>query len=186
MPNYRRNRIKGGCYFFTVNLLQRHHNHLLVQHIEVLRDVVRQVRTRYPFHINAWVVLPDHMHLILTLPQGDDDYATRLRLVKTLFARALPKTERRSDIRIKKGERGIWQRRYWEHTIKDEYDYEMHMNYIHYNPVKHGYVDRVIDWPHSTFRHYVAQGVYPMHWSGDASDINAGEPGECLRRITLR
>ena len=177
MPDYRRNRIEGGCYFFTVNLLERYQNQLLVQQIDILRDVVRRVRVRHPFHIDGWVVLPDHMHCIWTLPQGDDDYAKRMRLVKTLFSKEMPKTERRSSVRQRKGERGIWQRRYWEHTIRDERDYATHMDYLHYNPVKHGYVDKVMDWPYSTFRHHVQRGPYPENWGVGDIDIRVGEPG---------
>ena len=177
MPDYRRNRIAGGCYFLTVNLLERYQNKLLVQKIDLLRDVVRRVREQHPFHIDGWVVLPDHMHCIWTLLQDDDDYPKRMRLVKTLFTKEIPKTERRSSVRQQKGERGIWQRRYWEHTIRDEKDYTTHMDYLHYNPVKHGYVDKVMDWPHSTFRHHVQHGLYPENWAANDVDIRAGEPG---------
>jgi len=177
MPDYRRNRIKGGCYFFTVNLLERHRNQLLVQQIDILRDVVSRIRVRHPFHIDGWVVLPDHMHCIWTLPQDDDDYATRIRLLKTLFSKKIPKTERRSSVRQRKGERGIWQRRYWEHTIRDEMDYATHMDYLHYNPVKHGYVKNVTDWPYSTFRHHVQRGLYSENWGVGDIDIRVGEPG---------
>ncbi len=176
MPNYRRNRIKGGCYFFTINLLKRFQNQLLVQQIDILRDAVRRVRARYPFYIDGWVVLPDHMHCIWTLPQGDDNYTKRLRLIKTFFSKEMPKTEQRSYVRQQKGERGIWQRRYWEHTIRDDKDYAVHMDYLHYNPVKHGYVDNVMDWPYSTFRHNVQHGLYPESWGGGDIDIGAGEP----------
>ncbi len=177
MPDYRRNRIEGGCYFFTVNLLERYQNQLLVQQIDILRDVVRRVRERHPFHIDGWVVLPDHMHCIWTLPKGDDDYAKRIRLVKTLFSKEMPKTERRSSVRQRKGERGIWQRRYWEHTIRDERDYATHMDYLHYNPVKHGYADKVMDWPYSTFKHHVQRGLYSENWGEGDIDICVGEPG---------
>ena len=177
MPNYRRTRVKGGCYFFTINLLERYQNQLLVQHIDILRDVVRHVRVRHPFHIDGWVVLPDHMHCIWTLPQGDADYAKRIRLIKTLFSKEMPKTEQRSYIMQQKGERGIWQRRYWEHTIRDERDYATHMDYLHYNPVKHGYIKKVMDWPYSTFRHHVRHGLYAENWGAGDVDIRAGEPG---------
>jgi len=158
-------------------LLERYQNQLLIQQIDLLRDVVRHVQEKHPFHIDGWVVLPDHMHCIWTLPHGDDDYVKRMRLVKTFFSKNIPKTERRSRVRHKKGERGIWQRRYLEHTIRDERDYTVHMDYLHYNPVKHGYVDRVMDWPHSTFRHHVKQGLYPENWAVSDIDISAGEPG---------
>lgn len=177
MPNYRRSRIEGGCYFFTVNLLERHQNRLFVEQIKLLRNVVKQVRSKHPFHIDAWVILPEHMHCIWTLPKSDADYALRMRLIKSLFAKRLPKTERSSIVRQRKGERGIWQRRFWEHTIRDENDYERHMDYVHFNPVKHGHVERVLDWPYSTFQHHVQLGVYSENWGVEDFDIPAGEPG---------
>jgi putative transposase len=122
MPDYRRNRVSGGTFFFTVNLLDRRSN-LLVARIEALRDAVRRVRARAPFHIHAWVVLPDHMHCLWTLPQGDADFPGRWRAIKTAFARALPIGEPRSPVMTSRGERGIWQRRYREHTIRDDRDF---------------------------------------------------------------
>ena len=177
MPNYRRHHVAGGCYFFTINLLERHKNQLLIQHINILRQVVKQIRLKFPFHIDGWVVLPEHMHCIWTLPEGDDDYATRIRLIKTLFSKQIPKAERRSAVRQRRCERGIWQRRYWEHVIRDENDYIRHMDYLHFNPVKHGHVKQVKDWPYSTFRHLVNKGVYPENWAGSDIDINVGESG---------
>ena len=159
MPDYRRNRILGGTYFFTVNLLQRN-SHLLVDHIESLREAIRVVRKNRPFHIDCWVVLPEHMHCIWTLPVGDAGYASRWKAIKTAFSKTIPKTERLSAVRLAKGERGIWQRRYWEHTIKNDADYSAHMNYVHINPLKHGLVKRVVDWPYSSFHHLVKMGIY--------------------------
>ena len=167
MPNFIRAYVPGGTWFFTVNLLQRHNNDLLVREIDTLRDVVKRVRQRWPFEINAWVVLPEHLHCVLTLPPGDSDFSLRWRLIKSGFARALPNNERRSAVRKATGERGIWQRRFWEHMIRDDADYRRHVDYVHVNPLKHGHVKRVQDWPYSTFHHYVAQGVYPVDWCGD-------------------
>lgn len=164
MPNYLRFRIKGGCYFFTVNLLGRDKS-LLVDHIDLLREAVRVCRQKRPFHIDGWVVLPEHMHCIWTLPEGDDDFSSRWKMIKIHFSKGLPKTERRSKVRVKRGERGIWQRRFWEHAIRDECDYEKHMDYIHFNPVKHGWVEQVIDWPYSSFHSYLKRGIYPANWS---------------------
>ena len=175
MPNYRRHHVAGGCYFFTINLLERHKNQLLIQHINILRQVVKQIRLKFPFHIDGWVVLPEHMHCIWTLPEGDDDYATRIRLIKTLFSKQIPKGERQSAVRQKRGERGIWQRRYWEHVIRDDNDYERHMDYLHFNPVKHGHVRQVKDWPYSTFRDLVEQGIYPEDWAGSDVEMSVGE-----------
>jgi putative transposase len=186
MPNYRRNFVTGGCYFFTVNLLERQRT-LLTDHIDLLRDSVRRVRRLHPFHIDAWVVLPDHMHStarmqeveqrreqlpsIWTLPPDTDDFPMRWRLIKLLFSKGLPRTERLSATRQRRSERGIWQRRYWEHTIVTEKDYAQHIDYIHVNPRKHGYVQRVCDWPHSTFHRYVADGILPVDWCGDIDDL---------------
>jgi putative transposase len=176
MPDYRRYRVPGGTYFFTVNLLERYPNDLLVRHIDLLRTVVREVRTKRPFHIDAWVVLPDHLHGVWTLPPGDDDYTNRWRLIKQGFSKALPPTERRSKVRLARGERGIWQRRFWEHAIRDEEDYAAHVDYCHINPVKHGYVRCVSEWPYSTFHRYVERGVYPLNWAGGLeSDFDVGE-----------
>lgn len=162
---YRRAKIKGGTYFFTVNVLERRRT-LLVDHVAVLREAIREVKRRHPFHIDAMVILPDHLHALWTLPEGDADYPTRWMLIKAGFSRRIPPGEWRNKSRIAKGERGIWQRRYWEHWIRDERDYARHVDYIHYNPVKHGYVQRVADWPYSTFHRYVERGMYPSDWAG--------------------
>lgn len=170
MPDYRRAWMPGGTYFFTVNLLQRQDNDLLTRHIDILREAVKSVRQRYPFTIHGWVVLPDHLHCVIELPANDADFATRWRLIKMGFSKALPPTERRSSVRLKRGERGIWQRRFWEHLIRDEADFRAHMDYVHINPVKHGWVKRVSDWPHSTFHRLVKQGIYPPDWAGGGED----------------
>ncbi len=174
MSDYRRVWCAGGTYFFTVNLLQRKNNALLITHIDVLRAAVRDVRRKYPFVIHAWVVLPDHLHCVIELPVGDHDFALRWRLIKMAFSKALPNTERRSAVRYKRGERGIWQRRYWEHLIRDERDFAAHMDYVHINPVKHGLVNKLGDWPYSTFHALVARGVYPVDWSGEGADLELG------------
>jgi putative transposase len=171
MPNYRRAWHPGGTYFFTVNLLQRTENDLLVRHIDLLREAIRATRQTFPFTIHALVVLPDHMHCVISLPVGDADFALRWRLIKTHFSKAIPDKEWRSDTRQRRGERGIWQRRYWEHLIRDEKDFAAHMDYVHINPLKHGLVTRVADWPHSTFHRLVEDAVYPYDWAG-------GEEGE--------
>jgi putative transposase len=175
MPNYRRAFIPGGTWFFTVNLLQRHGNDLLVREIDLLRNMVRQVRKRHPFYIDAWVVLPEHLHCVMTLPPGDSDFSLRWRLIKSGFSRALPKTEHRSEVRNAAGERGIWQRHYWEHLIRDDADYRRHVDYVHVNPLRHGHVRRVRDWPYSTFHQYVEAGVYPVDWCGDVDEAVRGD-----------
>ena len=165
MPDYRRNRMPGGTYFFTVNLLERKSD-LLVEYIDCLREAVRMVRFNQPFHIDAWVVLPDHMHCVWTLPDGDADYSSRWKAIKIAFSKSIPKTERLSAVRIANGERGIWQRRYWEHTIRNDKDYAAHIDYCHINPLKHGLVKQVADWPYSTFHALVKAGIYVENWAG--------------------
>lgn len=175
MPDYRRNCVPGGTYFFTVNLLDRQAS-TLVTRIDALREAVRQVRSRRPFHIDAWVVLPDHMHCVWTLPERDDDFPQRWRAIKMAFVRALPKGEARSEVMARRGERGIWQRRYWEYTIRDERDYAAHVDYVHFNPVKHGFVRHPGDWPYSSFRRCVALGLYAADWMGGSMEpADAGE-----------
>jgi putative transposase len=180
MTNYRRNFARGGTYFFTVNLEDRRLR-LLTDHVELLRKAFRYTRARHPFAIDAIVILPEHLHAIWTLPDYDGDYATRWRLIKSTFSRALPTGETVSRSRSERGDRGIWQRRYWEHTVRDEEDFAQHVDYIHYNPVKHEHVAQVKDWPHSSFHRMVRLGVYPEDWGGDAREIptaNAAEFGE--------
>ena len=176
MPDYRRYRLPRGTYFFTVNLLERYPNDLLLRPIDVLGAAVRTVRARHPFHVDAWVVLPDHLHCVWTLPPGDHDFTNRWRLIKQAFSRALPLGERCSTVRIARGERRVLQRRFWEHAIRDERDYATHIDYCHINPVKHGYVKRVSKWPHSTFHRYVTRGIYPLNSADDGrSEMEAGE-----------
>ena len=175
MVNYRRNRLPGGTYFFTVTLRDRTSRRLVEQMVE-LRSALRQVKRELPFHIDAMVVMPEHLHAVWTLPPGDDDYAGRWRLIKSRFTRALIRT----GVGLRRNEKGVydlWQRRYWEHTVRDETDLERHVDYIHYNPVKHGHVKRVCDWPYSTFHRYVKAGVYPLDWAGVA-DEQEGAFGE--------
>jgi putative transposase len=166
MPNYHRARVPGATYFFTVNLRDRKSD-LLVREIDLLRATVRATRARYPFHIDAWVVLPEHMHCLWTLPPGDADFARRWQVIKFAFAKRLPATETRTANQQRRNERGIWQRRYWEHLIRDDHDYQRHFDYIHYNPLKHGHVQRLIDWPYSSFHRAVQMGLYSNDWCGD-------------------
>jgi len=165
MPHYRRCWVPGGTYFFTVNLLERRRR-LLVEHIDDLRDAFRQAQAQRPFGLPAWVILPDHLHCVWVLPDGDADIATRWRHIKTRFARAQPAGEWRSCRRIVKGERGIWQRRYWEHVVRDERNLRRCIDYIHFNPVKHGLAARVANWPHSSFHRFVRDGRLPADWAG--------------------
>jgi putative transposase len=172
---YRRADVKGGTYFFTVNLAERNKT-LLVDEFDILREVINKVKKRHLFHLDAMVVLPDHLHLLMTLPKNDNDFAKRWMLIKSGFSRLLPKIERINKSRVHKGERGIWQRRYWEHLIRDDKDYERHVDYIHYNPVKHGYVTRPTDWQYSTFHRFVGDGILASDWGMGVDD--GGEFGE--------
>lgn len=176
MVLYRRNRVVGGTYFFTVTLKNRMST-LLVERIDQLREAFRAAKCVRPFHAEAMVVLPDHLHAIWTLPPGDDDYSGRWRAIKARFTRSL--VESGIDIRCNpKGEYDLWQRRFWEHTVRDGADLTRHIEYIHFNPVKHGWVTRVRDWPHSTFHRYVRAGVYPLDWAGDSEDTDVPGFGE--------
>jgi putative transposase len=174
MTEYRRAFVPGATYFFTVNLADRRKT-LLVDHIDLLRDAIRYTQRRHPFVINAMVVLPDHLHAIWTLPSDDSDFPLRWRLIKTWFSRNLPPGEHRRASRVDKGERAIWQRRYWEHLIRDETDFARHVDYIHWNPVKHGHVARVKDWPYSTFHRFARDGVLAKDWGWDGDDASFGE-----------
>jgi putative transposase len=166
MPQYIRAFVPGGTFFFTVALLERHRK-LLTEHIDALRSVFMAARKRRPFALEAIVILPDHLHCLWTLPSGDADFSARWHDIKARFAARIPEGERLSPQRLKKGERGIWQRRFWEHVIRDERDYERHVDYIHYNPVKHGHVTKVADWPHSSFHKFVQRGIYNSGWATD-------------------
>lgn len=173
MSRYIRAHIPDGTFFFTVALLERRRR-LLTENIQALRDAFALVKAQRPFTIDAAVILPDHLHCIWTLPEGDADFPGRWHTIKSKFSRSLPKEETLSARRVVKGERGIWQRRFWEHTIRDDEDLARHMDYIHYNPVKHGHARRVCDWPYSTFHHLVQQGMYAPDW-GVSDDVRAME-----------
>jgi len=160
---YRRANVSGGTYFFTVNLANRQNN-LLIDHIELLRTAVREVRQSHPFKIIAMVILPDHLHAIWELPEGDVDFPLRWSLIKARFSRIMPKIEFIDESQKLKRERGIWQRRYWEHQIRDDDDLEKHVAYIYYNPVKHGYVKRAVDWPYSSIHHAISKGIIDENW----------------------
>ena len=135
MRTYKRIKIQGGCYFFTVVLAHRRGNNLLIQHIDTLRKAFKQIQKDHPFTLDAIVVLPDHLHCIWQLPAQDDNYSSRWRLIKSYFSRSIMTSEYVSKSRQRKNERGIWQRRFWEHVIRNEEDYARHVEYIHYNPV---------------------------------------------------
>ncbi|WP_454632296.1 REP-associated tyrosine transposase [Bradyrhizobium cenepequi] len=175
MPQYRRANIKGSTFFFTVVLADRSST-LLVDEINRLRRIYRLVHERRPFETVAICILPDHIHAIWTLPEEDADFSTRWSLIKSGFSRGL-EDERRSPSKIVKREKGIWQRRFWEHAIRNDVDLERHVDCIHFNPVKHGHVTRVADWPHSSFHRYVEGGLLTADWGGDLKEIQ-GSFGE--------
>ncbi len=162
MTEYRRANVPGATYFFTVNCAERKGNSVLVENVGILRDAFSKVKNKHPFAIDAIVILPEHLHCIWTLPRGDADFGVRWGLVKAAFYREVPKSERRSYSRVKRGERGIWQRRFWENLIRNEEDYARHVDYIHWNPVRHGLVKQARDWQFSSFHRYVNRGVYPL------------------------
>jgi putative transposase len=173
--HYRRNLVPGGTYFFTVALQNRSVD-WLITYVHLLRGAFRKARNQRPFIVDAIVILPDHLHCVWTLPQGDADYTQRWRTVKGNFSHTLNKAGI-ARTRNGKGELDVWQRRFWEHTIRDEADFDTHVNYIHYNPVKHGVAARVTDWPHSSFHRFVKLGLIDAAWAGDSnvSEISFGE-----------
>jgi putative transposase len=172
---YRRLKAAGGTYFFTVNLANRSSS-LLVEHVAELRQAVRTVKQRHPFDILAWAVLPEHMHAVWTLPPDDDEFSKRWRLIKAGFSRSVERNEAIGSSRLKKGERGIWQRRFWEHQIRDENDLARHIDYVHINPVKHGHVARASDWPFSSIHRYIREGLIGIDWACDQNaDAISGE-----------
>ena len=178
MPDYRRYRVPGGCYFFTVNLLERRGNTLLNERIDVLREAVRRVRRVRPFIIDAWVVLPDHLHAVWTLPAGDDDFSTRWRMIKTFFARSL---RRQNGCPPSEG----WQENAASGNVAFGSTRSAAMQIMRhtwttciFNPVKHELAAAPAEWPYSTFKSCVGHGLYPLDWIGSSvHDVPAGEPG---------
>ena len=177
MSRYRRALVPGGTWFFTVCLKDRQAR-TLVERVDLLRSAIASARKSHPFEIDAIVILPNHLHTIWTLPPGDARFPLRWAKTKGCFSRSLARTERRSRTDLRRGERGVWQKRYWEHLIRDDRDFEAHVDYCYFNPVKHGLASRVRDWPYSSFHRDVAAGVYPIDWAGEAEDpgFGAGEP----------
>jgi len=164
MTRYRRNFIEGGTFFFTLVTANRFPLFRDPGRIHLLRDVFANVRARWPMHIDAIVILPDHLHAIWTLPKRDSDYSVRWRLIKQEFSRRIQSTASRSSSRESRRERTVWQRRFWEHTIRCHEDLIRHMDYIHYNPAKHGYVDKPRDWPWSSLHREIKRGTYEPTW----------------------
>jgi len=175
MVRYRRNLVPGGTYFFTLTLADRRSS-ALTDHVALLRSAFRQTRVKQPFAIDAIVVLPEHLHAILTLPPRDADYSGRWRRLKGVFTRGLVA----SGVAVPhdaRGEFSLWQKRFWEHTIRDDRDFERCADYIHFNPVKHRLVTAPAAWPFSSLHQYVRAGILPGDWGGDSRvrDADFGE-----------
>jgi putative transposase len=179
MPNYRRSYVPGGIYFFTVKTLENRPTLVEEPYRSALRHAINNVRGMMPFQSIAWVLLSDHLHTMWQLPENDTNYSLRWSLIKQEVTRrcgrlsGMPVTESRR----KRGEGTIWQRRFWEHTIRNDTDLRNHIDYIHFNPVKHGYVRRPSDWPYSTFHQFVRNQIYPEDWAWTDEDpsSNYGE-----------
>ncbi|NDW47713.1 transposase [Ruegeria sp. PrR005] len=202
MACYIRPRMPGATVFFTV-ALAKSGGSLLVNRVDVLREAVRQTQRARPFVIDAWVVLPDHLHAVWTLPDGDADFSTRWGAIKARFSRGVGSTggsmvglkptlqgagrvgfkptdvaemrRARSASKVAKADAGIWQRRFWEHHIRDTADYEAHMRYCWLNPVKHGLAERPVDWPYSSIHRDIRKGRIEADWSGPIPEGRFGE-----------
>ncbi len=183
MSNYRRSKTPGASYFFTVVTYKRLAILTKPESRRILRAVISEVKKEYPFTIDAWVLLPEHIHCIWTLPRCDADYSKRWGLIKAGFSKQTKTLFNHSEwlnqSKNKHRENTVWQRRFWEHQIRDQKDFNQHMNYIYYNPVKHGHVSQVIDWPYSTFHRDVKKGIYSSNWGGNPDNtLEANDVGE--------
>lgn len=174
MSNYRRDKTPGGIYFFTLVTYQRIWVFNNDQDVEILRAAMSHVKKHDPFEIDAIVILPEHLHLIMQLNEDDSNYSRKLANIKRNFGKIYQKQYQIESIltnsAIKRSERGIWQRRFWEHRIKNSKDYEAHVNYIHYNPVKHKLVQSVADWKWSSYFKFLKAGFYDKDWGTNAPD----------------
>ncbi|MEM7088398.1 MAG: transposase [Pseudomonadota bacterium] len=182
MSNYRRVRIPGAKYFFTISLADRSSD-LLVREVARLRTAFAVTQKERPFWCDAFVVLPDHLHAVWTLPPGDADYSTRWGAIKARFTRGVKAGGAmgcnpilRTSSKIAKGDAGIWQRRFWEHTIRDERDYRNHLEYCWGNPVKHGLVAHPTDWPYSSIHRDIRAGRVDPEWNSQVTEGTFGEP----------
>lgn len=186
MSDYIRSIQHGGTFFFTLVTYKRQKILTTDYSRQALREAITTTREKHPFEILAWVLLPDHLHCIWRLPPNDTDYSKRWGLIKAAYSKATRSTiiavannniTRLPESKKRHREAGIWQRRFWEHQIMSEHDYQTHLDYIHYNPVKHGLVQQVCDWPYSSFHRYCKLGVYPRHWCSVIDD-DSGSFGE--------
>lgn len=172
MPNYRRAYVRGATYFFTVVTYERHPIFRDERAVALLRDSFESVRLAYPFIVDSVVALPDHLHCIWRLPENDADFSERWRRIKARFSRKYAESTwgNISESMHRKKEKGIWQRRFWEHLIRNQEDLNRHRDYIHYNPVKHKLVDSPRKWKHSSFQRFVERGFYPEEWGQTPQD----------------
>ena len=185
MPEYRRADIPGALYFFTVVTFKRRPILISTDARKHLRDSFERVKSKHPFSVEAIVLLPDHIHTIWLMPEDDADFARRWNEIKGTFSRkfdcGINGLHQQSASRLKRHERCVWQRRYWEHCIRDEKDFQRHLEYIHYNPVKHGHATAPKEWEWSSFHRYVRKGWYDIDWGDCGPDAEmeacAGEPG---------
>ncbi len=167
--NYRRAKTSGGTYFFTVVTHNRRKFLCEPDNIVILRSVLKNVMVRHPFVIDAMVIMPNHLHALWTLPENDDNYSIRWSLVKSGFTKACGDKCKGtlSPSRIARKQQAVWQQRFWEHEIRDEDGFTRHVEYIHYNPVKHGLATSPFDWPYSSFQRFVRDGLYPADWGSN-------------------
>ena len=176
MPNYRRVRIYGGTYFFTLTTFKRREIFLKSDARTIFLEAIKHVMEFHPFSNEAYCILPDHIHLLWRMPEDDADYSLRISEIKKRFSMSFqakyPYIVIRDESQLKRKESGVWQRRFWEHYIRDENDLRNHIDYIHYNPVKHGLVRQVKDWPSSSFFDYVRLGHYEVDWGDSYQPID--------------
>jgi putative transposase len=174
MPEYRRFMVEGGTYFFTVVTFNRLPILTPEKAREILRIAWKNTQERFPFKTDAICLLPNHLHCIWSLPEGDQNYSVRWKEIKRLFTKGyltqIGPGETRNESRVKRNEAAIWQRRFWEQTIRDDRDFNQHVDYIHYNPVKHGLVKNAIDWPWSSLHRYLRSGYYSNEWGSQIDD----------------
>lgn len=177
MSRYRRDHTPGGTFFFTLNLQDRHSS-LLTERITAFQSSYRRVKAELPFITLAICVLPDHLHAVWRLPEHDADFSTRWQKIKAGFSQSILNPGVRSKSQVRKGEKGLWQRRFWEHRIRDAEDLQRHVDYVHYNPVKHGLVQHAASWQHSSFHDFVRRGLLPLSWAGNRQCIEVSRSGE--------
>jgi len=173
MPNYRRDQTPGATWFFTVVAFQRRPIFCNRKFRNSLKRAILRTQENHPFNVNAWVLLPDHLHCVWTLPDDDSDFSIRWKLIKQYVSRDC-QSEFKLQVSLsaakrKRRESSIWQRRFWEHKIRGEKDYKTHLDYLHFNPVKHGYCDTPSEWRYSSFHRHQAEGIYPMNWAATES-----------------